>query len=327
MNILETTYMGLYLKNPIIAGSSGLCNSIDNLIKIEAAGAGAVVLKSIFEEEIHLEHSDILSEDDPYNSRAEQLDYLDIHIRKEKIDKYTKLIKEAKIELTIPVIASINCSYSIEWTAFSKEFENAGADAIELNLFISPSDNKMNSTDIEALYFSVVKKVKQSINIPVSVKITNQFTSLHSVTKQLSESGADGLILFNRFFSPDFDIEKLSIKPSFVFSQENEIAPSLRWIGLLHNRIKADLCASTGIHNGEAAIKALLAGASAVQVATILYKDGFSAITKMVEFIENWMKSKSFTSVHDFKGKLSYSSNENPGIYERQQFMKYFVKE
>jgi len=326
MNLLETTYMGLHLKNPIIVGSSGLCFNIDNLINLESAGAAAVVLKSIFEEEIHLEHSDLLSEDDPYNSRAEQLDYLDINIRKEKLDKFTRLITKAKKHLSIPVIASINCSYSIEWVAFAKEFAKVGADAIELNLFISPSDEKLSSTDIEELYFSITNKVKQSVNIPVAVKITNQFTSLYSVTKGLAQSGADGLVLFNRFFSPDFDIDKMVVKPSFVFSTEQEIAASLRWIGLLHNRVDSDFCASTGIHDGEAVIKAILAGASAVQITSVLYKHGFSTITLMIKFIEKWMESKHYTSIGDFKGKLSYMSKENPGIYERQQFMKYFGK-
>jgi dihydroorotate dehydrogenase (fumarate) len=323
---LRTTYMGLDLKNPIIAGSTGLTGDIENLKNLEEEGVAAVVLKSIFEEEIFLEHEALLNQDDPFGSKREQLDYMDMQIRKENINKYVNLIKQAKKELSIPVIASINCAYTTGWLSFSKKLEIAGADAIELNMFFSPSDIKRNSADIEKLYFDVINRVGSSVTIPISLKISYHFTALGNTIMKLSESGIKGMVLFNRFFSPDIDIDTMSVKPSFVLSDPSEIGKSLRWVALFSERAGCDICASTGIHSGDAVIKQLLAGAKAVQVASALYDKRSGIVKDMLNKVESWMISKSFTSIDDFRGRLAVKKDDDPALYERSQFMKYYTK-
>ena len=321
---LSTQYLGMKLKNPVIAGSSGLTNSAKSIQDLEESGAGAVVLKSIFEEEIAFEYEDILQEASAEGVNLDQFDYYDFHIKGEKLDKYTSLIEESKKNVSIPVIASINCVYSHEWTSFAKQLQTAGADALELNMFFLPSEFNRTSEEKEKAYFQIIEKVQKEVTIPISLKISYYFSNLGPMIQKLSETGIAGLVLFNRFYSPDFDIDKMEVVSSNVFSAPSDLPISLRWIAIMAERVSCDLAASTGVHDGTALIKQILAGANAVQVASTLYKNGKGQIADMLNTLEAWMDKKSYSSLSDFRGKMSQAKSSNPAAYERVQFMKYF---
>jgi dihydroorotate dehydrogenase (fumarate) len=321
---LSTQYLGMKLKNPVVAGSSGLTNSVKSIQDLEESGAGAVVLKSIFEEEIAFEYEDILKEASEEGVNLDQFDYYDFHIKGEKLDKYTTLIEESKKSVSIPVIASINCVYSHEWTSFAKQLQTAGADALELNMFFLPSEFGRTSEEKEKAYFQIIEKVQKEVTIPIALKISYYFSNLGPMIQQLSETGIAGLVLFNRFFSPDFDIDKMEVVSSNVFSSPSDLPISLRWIAIMAERVSCDLAASTGVHDGAALIKQILAGANAVQVASTLYKNGKGQVTEMLKTLEEWMDKKGYNSLADFRGKMSQAKSSNPAAYERVQFMKYF---
>jgi dihydroorotate dehydrogenase (fumarate) len=321
---LSTKYLGMTLKNPIIAGSSGLTNSVQNIRDFEANGAAAVVLKSIFEEEIAFEYEDILKEASAEGVNLDQFDYYDFHIKGEKLDKYTTLIEESKKSVSIPVIASINCVYSHEWTSFAKQLQTAGADALELNMFFLPSEFGRTTEEKEKAYFQIIEKIQKEVTIPIALKISYYFSNLGPMIQKLSETGIGGLVLFNRFYSPDFDIDKMEIVSSNVFSAPSDLPISLRWIAIMAERVSCDLAASTGVHDGVALIKQILAGANAVQVASTVYKNGKGQIGEMLKTLEAWMEKKGFSSLSDFRGKMSQAKSSNPAAYERVQFMKYF---
>ncbi len=321
---LSTTYLGLQLKNPVIAASSGLTESLKSIKELESNGAGAVVLKSIFEEDITHEYEALTREAKHLNYNAEHLDYLDYQIREKNTTYYTQLIKECKQEIGIPVIASINCFSSYEWEYFAQNCEKAGADALELNVFILPFDPGAKSENIEKIYFDIAETITRRISIPVSLKISLYFSNLAGTIQNLSKTGIKGLVLFNRFFSPDIDIENLNLTSSFVFSKAEEIALPLRWISMMSKRVNCDLSASTGIHDGEGVIKQILAGATTVQLASVLYNEGTTVIRKILKILEEWMDKKGFDKLDDFRGLMSQATSTNPSIYERVQFMKYF---
>jgi len=324
MTNLNVKYLGLDLKNPIIAGSSGLTNSIENLKAIENAGAGAVVLKSIFEEEIYLEFAHEFSKLGPMDNNLEFLDYYDYQIKKDNLKRYLSLIKDAKKELSIPVIASINCVTAHEWGFFAKKVEDAGADAIELNMFILPTNLSQTSQDNESMYFDIVSRVASKVKIPISLKISSYFSNLGGVIRDLSFSEIKGLVLFNKFYSPDVDIDHQKIVGSDVISHSKDYKLPLRWIGMMANRVNSDLSASTGIHDWQTVVKMLLVGATTVQVVSALYKEGFPAITIMILNLEKWMKDNDYTSIAEFRGKLSMDNSTNLAEFERVQFMRNF---
>jgi len=321
---LETSYMGLKLKNPLIVGSSGLTNSVENIIEIEKNGAAAVVLKSLFEEQISHAATNTLAQNEMANYYPEAEDYIKQYTRMADVEKYIDLIKSAKDKVDIPIIASINCISHTEWMDFAKRIEQAGADALELNIFVLPSDITKDGVENEAVYFEIVKSIKKVVTIPVALKISYYFSGLAKTVNALSWSGIDGLVLFNRFYSPDFDIESLEVKPSYIFSTPSDLSLSLRWVAMLSDHINCDIAASTGVHNGKAMIKQLLAGAKAVQIASVLYKKGFKEIGSMLEELENWMERKNFNTIDRFTGLLSVKKTDNPAAFERVQFMKHF---
>lgn len=321
---LSTQYLGMTLKNPVIAGSSGLTNSVKSIQELEKNGAAAVVLKSIFEEEIAFEYDDILKEASEEGVNLDQFDYYDFHIKGEKLDRYTSLIEESKKAVSIPVIASINCVYSHEWTSFAKQLQTAGADALELNMFFLPTEFGRTSEEKEKAYFQIIEKVQKEVTIPIALKISYYFSNLGPMIQRLSETGIAGLVLFNRFYSPDIDIDKMEIVSSNVFSSPSDLSISLRWIAIMAERVNCDLAASTGVHDGMALIKQILAGADAVQVASTLYKNGKSRIAEMLKTLEEWMLEKGYGRLADFRGKMSQAKSSDPAAYERVQFMKYF---
>ena len=331
---LSTQYLGLELKNPIIAGASGLTSSLEKVKTAEKNGAAAVVLKSMYEEEVALEFNRFktsgegVTPDGQYfdhNGHLSPIEYYPYVVRDENLKKYVNLIEACKKEVSIPVIASINCFLqSIEWIAYAKQLEAAGADALELNMFFPPTDFNEKRADKESVYFKVTEAVTKKLTIPTALKISHYFTDLGPMIQKLSTTGIAGIVLFNRFFSPDFDIEKMKITNSFVFSTPAELAMSLRWIAIMSQKVECDLAASTGVHDGDAVIKQLLAGASAVQVASCLYKNGMKHIGTMLERLESWMTLHKFKNLNSFRGKLSQDKSVDPSIYERVQFLRYY---
>lgn len=323
---LSTSYMGLKLRNPIIAASSGLTNSIEDIKEFEKNGVGAIVLKSIFEEEIRRD-----LEKDMGNMRMETsiypetLDYYDNYTEDDSLTNYLRLIREAKQEVNIPIIASINCMSAEKWPYYAETLQDAGADALELNVFVMPSDFDKSSEENEKIYFDIVNEVKKHVKIPISLKISYYSSNLGAFTQKLSKTGIKGLVLFNRFYSPDIDINNFELLSTNVTSSPSELPISLRWIGIMYNRVECDLAASTGIHDGEAVIKQLLAGATVVEIASAFYKSGKAIINNMLEDISIWMNQNDFKTIAEFRGKMSQDKAQNPAAYERMQFMKYFA--
>jgi dihydroorotate dehydrogenase (fumarate) len=339
---LSTKYMGLKLKSPVIVGSSGLTNSIEHLKKISDSGAGAVVLKSIFEEQIKQETEKfIVSEDDKIKhwnnaygnimtSRSydyeEAMNYISDYAKEHTLSDYLKFIEEAKKSISIPLIASINCVSQYDWQYFANRIQNAGADAIELNAYVLPSNFSLSSEENEKIYFDIIQEVKKYIKIPIALKVGYYFSSLASTIQKLSQTGISAMVLFNRPYNPDIDINKLEVTSNYLLSSENEYFHTLRWMSILSGKVGCDLSASTGIHSFEPVAKLLLAGASTVQLASVLYRQGFEVIPKILQNLETWMKSHNFNSVEEFRGKFSLTNLENPASFERVQFMKTYSK-
>ena len=320
---ITTKFAGLELKSPIIVGSSGLTGTDKHFKEFEDNGAGAIVLKSIFEEEILFEYEQFMKEAEKYGYDYEYLDYFDYKLKQDNIDKYIKLISDAKKTVDIPIIASINCVSRQEWMYFTKRIQDAGADALELNIFILPSDLNKTCTEIEQTYFDIVEGVKQQVNIPVIVKMSYFFTNLGQMIVKLSEK-ADGLVLFNRFYNPDIDINTRKIVPASIFTRPEDIVIPLRWIAITSGRVKSSLAASTGVHDGEGLIKILLAGGDAVEIVSTIYKNGVGRIKQMLAKLTEYMTENEFYSIDQMKGLLSQKNVSNPAMYERVQFMRYF---
>ena len=325
MTDLSTSYVGLDLKNPIIVGSCGLTRTIEGVKRCAKAGAAAVVLKSIFEEQITAEVKQLVKESEESLWHPEASEYITSYGKENAVSGYLELIRQAKQEVEIPVIASVHCVTAGAWTEFVSRVEQAGADAIELNAFVMPSDPRRSGRDNEQFYFEVVDAVKGKVSIPLSIKLGFFFSSLMQTLVELSETKLDGLVLFNRFYSPDFDIEKLELVPSRIVSSPQEYVRTLRWVSILSGLTDCDIAASTGIHDGKTAIKQLLAGADAVQAVSALYQNGLDRIGEMLEEITAWMERLKFGSIADFKGKLSQEASANPAEYVRVQFMKHSV--
>jgi len=322
---LSTEYAGLKLKNPLIVGSSSLTSNIHNLIEFEKMGASAIVLKSIFEEEITHEFDKIITEVDNKGETDQHVDYFDKKIKQDNLDEYIQLIKDAKKELSIPIIASINCVSLHEWIYFLQKIEEAGADAVELNIFYFPADFNNSSKKIEKLYIKIIKEVKKAAKIPVVVKMSQYFTNLGEMILKVDKTGVDGITLFNRFYKPDIHLEFKEIVTASVFSNEKEYLIPLQWVALMSKRSKAPMAASTGIHNGESFVKLLMSGASANYIVTSLFINGFEVITEILDFLNDYLDKNNYKSVNDIIGILSQENINNPKYYERAQFMKYFT--
>jgi dihydroorotate dehydrogenase (fumarate) len=318
---LSTNYLGLRLNNPLIVSSSGLTNSVEKIKKLEELGAGAVILKSLFEEQIRAEAGHMIGD----SAYPEAQDYIFQYTKSNSVEEYLQLIENAKKAVRIPVIASINCITASEWVDFAKDIEKAGADALELNIYFLATQQEISSEKHEDFYYEVITKVRKRTGIPVSIKIGMQFTNLVKLVHNLYVRGANGVVLFNRFFAPDIDIEKLKFTVASVFSSPSEIRDSLRWVGILSDRVEnIDIAASTGIHDGKAAIKQILAGAKAFQVCSVLYTQGVEKIPVILKDISDWMGHHRFRSVDEFRGKMNCSSIPDPTIYERSQFMRHY---
>ena len=321
---LSVSFMGLELKNPLIVSSSSLTNTVSKIKRCEYAGAAAVVLKSLFEEQIEFETKRLEEESRPY-PHPEAFDYVRQSGMRMGQDEYLKLIEEAKAAVTIPVIASLNCVTPKWWTNYATQIASAGADAIELNIAILPADLKLTSDEIEKTYIRIVESLCTKVDLPIAAKIGPYFTSLPQTVTALKSAGLSALVLFNRFYQLDIDIEKFELTPGYHLSSPEEIYLSLRWIAILASYVDCDLAASTGVHDGAGVIKQLLAGANAVQVCSNLYLKGLDRIGQMIKELESWMAKHNFKTINDFRGKMSRDSSNQPEYYERLQYIKVFV--
>jgi len=323
MKDLTTNYLGLTLKNPIIAGASTLTGSVPKIVELAEAGVGAVVLKSLFEEQIESELQQNL--DDYQTDYPDAYDYVKQYTRDSAVGDYLDLIRDATQQIDIPVIASLNCVTSEEWTSFAGKLEKAGADALEINISLLPSDPKKECNDYEQVYFEVLNKVNSVVSIPVALKMSSYSSSLANLVSRLSWTGkVNGFVLFNRYYQPDINVDKMKLSSAGVFSHPGDISMPLRWIALLSGMIESDFASSTGVHDGEGAIKMLLAGANAVQVASTLYKNGVKQAKTILDDLEAWMEKQSFATINEFRGRLSYRLGEDQSAFERIQFMKHF---
>jgi len=316
----STSYMGLRLRNPIIVASSGLTRNLDRVLECERAGAGAVVLKSLFEE--------VLARDDfglkeSTVDHTEAYDYYYAHLELLYGAKdYTDLIREAKAKTSIPVIASINCVSTEWWPDFATQVEAAGADALELNVFATATDLTVDGRQMEELYYRILTTVKAKVGIPVALKISPYFSSLPNVAVEFGKRDLDGLVLFNRFTQPDIDIRERKLRTTFSWSSGDEMHLPLRWTAMMSHYLPYDLCATTGIKTAEDVIKLLLAGAAAVQLASVLYEEGLDTIATMREAIEAWMTEQHYERITDFRGSLNFHRADDAAHYLRAQFME-----
>jgi dihydroorotate dehydrogenase (fumarate) len=321
---LKTNYAGLTLDNPVIAASSGLTGSIDSIKKIAEQQPGAIVLKSLFEEQIVVDaQAGVQANEYDY---PESADYIRNYSRSHSIAKYLEMVESAKKFSAVPVIASINCVSGSEWTAFAKNIENTGADALELNISVLPSNPNIAADEIEKRYFDILQKVSEKVRIPVTLKMSNSSSSLAALILKLDWTGfIKGFVLFNRHYCPDIDIANMKLTAAPVFSSLTDYPETLRWVAMMSGKLRNDIAATTGIHDGKTAVKFILAGAKAVQVASIMYKKGPAVISEIKNDISDWMESKEFKSIDDFRGRLSMDKTTNPEVFERIQFMKYFA--
>ena len=320
---LKTSYLGLELNSPIIVSSSTLTGSVESIKKCAEAGAGAVILKSIFEEQIssEIKREEGYTDEDIYDAYPEAQEYLNTYMRGSEIEIYEKLIRETKKVVDIPVIASINCSDEGEWIKIARELQAAGADALELNIAIAAFDRDIDPRKIEEEYVSIFKKVEKNIKIPVSVKLGDHFTNISRVAFSLSKAGAKGLVLFNRFYNPDINIEKMKMVPGNSISAPEENHNTLRWISLLSSQgIPCELSASRGVYTGEDVVKQILAGAKTVQVCSTLYRNGIEYIKQMNTDVEAWMDRHNFTNVESFRGIAN--KKEDIKVAERLQYLR-----
>ena len=323
MTDLKTTFAGLSLRNPIIISSSGLTNSAGKNKRLAEAGAGAIVLKSLFEEQIMLE-ADQLKDPAFY---PEASDYLEEYIREHKLAEYLTLIKESKKECSIPIIASINCYSDSEWVDFAKQIQEAGADALEINILALQSDVQYTYGSFEQRHIDILRHIKQTVTIPVIMKLGDNLTNPVALIDQLYANGAAAVVLFNRFYQPDINIENMEQVSGEVFSTSADLATPLRWIGIASSVVnKIDYAASGGVANPEAVVKVILAGASAVEVCSAIYQNTNAFIGESTRFLSAWMERKGFNNIAQFKGKLNIKDVQGINTFERNQFLKYFGK-
>lgn len=321
---LSSEIFGIPIRNPLVVGSSGLTNFVDKILELEKNGAGAIVLKSIFEEEIINEHNKQLKRLGHQENNLEFLDYYDYSIKDEKLNKYLKLIEEAKKKVNIPIIASINCVSHSEWVSFADKLRDSGVDGLELNIYVFSSNHNLKSKEAEKNILDIVSKVRSRVNLPLGIKISKEHLGMASFVQELDKMGVNGLVFFNRFYKPDINIITEEIVHSAIFSQVGDYLTVLRWVALLSGQVDCNIVASTGIYDGQTAIKQLLAGASAVEIVSAIYTRGPYVIRTMLDEIENWMQEKEYSSITDFRGKLNQMNLKDPGRFERVQFMKYF---
>ncbi len=323
MNI-TTTYLGMTLRSPLVASASPLSESVDNIRRMEDAGAGAVVLFSLFEEQIRRERELLFDHTTiGTDTFAEALTYFpEPETYHAGPDQYLELIRKAKEAVKMPVIASLNGSSIGGWTKFAREMQAAGADALELNIYYIPTDPKLTSDDVEETYLEILRNVKLAVTIPVAVKLSPYFSNMANMAHNLDQAGANALVLFNRFYQPDIDLDTLEVKPNVILSTPQAMRLPLTWIGILYKRIAADLAATSGIHSGEDAIKMILAGANVTMMTSALLKNGIGHLSVVEQQLRTWMEEHEYESVTQMRGSVSQMHAEDPAAFERAQYMR-----
>ncbi|MEK6755018.1 MAG: dihydroorotate dehydrogenase-like protein [Bacteroidota bacterium] len=321
---LKTTYLGLKLKNPIVPSASPLSRNLDSMKRLEDAGAAAIVMYSLFEEQVEHEAAEL----EHYlahgtHSYAESLSYFptpgEYNLGP---DQYVEFLHQATQSLGIPVIGSLNGISAGGWIDYAKKMEQAGADAIELNIYYIPTDPNLISQEVEDRYVSVLHAVKRAVNIPVAVKLSPYFSSFANVAVRLDRAGANGLVLFNRFYQPDLDLEALDVVPNVLLSTSDAIRLPLRWIAILHGMVKTSLAATSGIHTAQDVIKMIMVGADVTMMCSALLKHGPKLITTVLDDVNKWMVEHEYLSVEQMKGSMSQASVADPSAFERAQYMK-----
>jgi len=316
--------MGLTLKNPLIVSSSSLAKDITGIKSLVAAGAAAIVLKSLFEEQLEAEVESYRT-DSFSGFHTEAYDYIE-HISSEFGPReYLELISRAKKEISIPIIASINCINPKQWSDYAAKIAAAGADGLELNIAFIPFDPDIDGPSIEAQYLKTIEKVKKTISIPIAVKLGFYFSSLPNFLKKLDQLGVDAVVLFNRFYQFDIDVELEKLKPGYLLSTSAELHLALRWIALMSHKVNCDLAATTGIHSGADVIKVLLAGAKTAQLCSTLFINGPDQIGRILAQLDEWMKKKNYQQICEFQGKLNQLCSQHPDAYERIQYIQALV--
>ena len=323
---LKTNYLGIELKNPIIVGANNMVTKTENLKQMEEAGAAALVIKSLFEEQIQLENLQMGEELDEYADRHAEMTSLFPTLEHAGPREHLMMVKQATEAVGIPVIASLNAVYRETWLEYAKLLEDTGVDAIEMNFYAVPKDFNLAGEEIEKEQMEILKQVKSSLSIPVSVKLSPFYANPLNVISMMDKTGVDGFVLFNRLFQPEIDLESEKHIVHFPLSKPEDGKLSLRFAGLLRGHIKGSICANTGIHAGSDVARMLLAGADCVQVVSTLYNNGIDHISTMLRELEDWMISKKYNSLRDFKGKLSNSSINDPFVYKRAQYVDLLLK-
>ena len=322
MKNMKTRYMGIELENPIIAGASNMVTDLDKLKAAEENGAAAIIYKSLFEEQVQLERYQMDESLSQFDDLHAEMITMHPNIEHAGPQEHLLNLKRAKENLSIPLIASLNAINSDTWAEYAKQLAETGVDGLEINFYKTPTDFKRSSEDVEKDQVAILKEIKKNIKIPVSVKLSSDYTNILSMIKKLDDAGADAFVLFNSFFQPDIDINDEKHVKTFSLSKEGDYRQSLRYAGILYDNIKADICSSRGIFTGEDVIKLLLAGSSTVQVVSTLYQNGLNHLSKMLKDIDKWMASKNYDSLDDFRGKLSKKKlSGDPFVYKRAQYV------
>jgi len=321
---LSTNYLGLKLKNPVVASASPLSNTLDSMKRLEDAGTSAIVMYSLFEEQIVHEQGELnhyLTQGS--ETFAEAITYFpDLQTYNLGPEEYIELIQKAKKALSIPVIGSLNGVSKGGWIEYAKKIEQAGADALEVNVYFIPTDPRLSGTSVEARYLEILAEVKSTVKIPVAMKLSPYFSSMANVAQQLDAAGANGLVLFNRFYQPDMDLETLEITPNLLLSTSQEMRLPLRWVAILFGQVKASLAATTGVHTANDVLKMLMAGADVTMLASALLKNGPNHVKTIVEQLSQWMTEHEYVSVTQMKGSMSQKSVADPAAFERANYMK-----
>ena len=321
---LTTNYLGMVLKNPIVASSSPLSHTVDSIRRLEDAGAAAVVMYSLFEEQIGFDSYYIdyhLTQG--IDSYAESISYFpDMQSYNVGPDEYLKLIRRAKETVDIPIIGSLNGTSVGGWTDYATLIEEAGADALELNIYYVPANTAITGPEIETLYLDILSTVRQVVSIPVAVKLSPYFSSVANMASRLADQGADGLVLFNRFYQPDFDLDNLEVAPRLVLSNSDDLRLPLRWVAIMYGRVKADLAITSGIHTAQDVIKGLMAGAQVTMMASELLKNGVRRIGQVLNEVLSWSNEHEYESVIQMIGAMSQKHCAEPAAFERANYMK-----
>ena len=321
---LTTTYMGLKLRNPLVHSSSPLTQSLDGFRRLEDAGAAAIVMHSLFEEQIRFEAEEL----DHYlsygtESFAEALSYFpNMESYNVGPEAYLDLIRQAKAAVGVPVIGSLNGVSTGGWTKYARMIQEAGADALELNVYYIPTDARMTGAQVEQLYLDLIREVKGSVSIPVAVKLGPHFSAMANMARQLDEAGADGLVLFNRFYQPDLDLENLDVQPNLVLSTSDELRLRLRWVAILCGQVEADLAVTGGVHKAEDVLNSMMAGAKVAMTTSALLMRGIGYLRRVLGDLQQWMEAHEYESIVQMQGSMSRKAVANPAAFERANYMK-----